>query len=447
MAPSASQRPAQSSAADPSYVRPSYPLNREAQFAIDELLRSSSLTSLEKHLSQASDLLTQSAGEINDRLHESQTRLTKQRERLESREADGARLVQEREEQLGEMRERVETMTEKMEEQVRKIIDAQNGLEEIRNSVAAVQGECSQLSHLPGRTQARPSQRSRTQRVADDEDEDRDTEMVDADENEEQEELPEWDFPIASDIFQSRLEAAKHEYQSLSLATRYANHNTYIDFRRLVHDSQHPNEDGPPLPRPETWFPEGDAPGPGVTLFNQGASRPGAEEESDEDLAVSRATISTKCPLTLQEFKDPVTSQKCPHSFERDAIIGIIKRSTLRVGGNEYVRCPVGGCKEHITESDLHTDSVLIRKIRRIQRAAAADEDEDGGDEKMDDDAFDELEDDDEVAAVRQRKIRRGTTVPPKTEPRNSGVTGRPSVSERSSGVTQTVDLGSDTEE
>jgi hypothetical protein len=50
-------------------------------------------------------------------------------------------------------------------------------------------------------------------------------------------------------------------------------------------------------------------------------------------------------------MKVPVTSQKCPHSFEKDAIMEMIGYSSLRVGGSggrrgadngtKAIKCPV----------------------------------------------------------------------------------------------------------
>lgn len=71
---------------------------------------------------------------------------------------------------------------------------------------------------------------------------------------------------------------------------------------------------------------------------------------SSEDLAVASERISIKCPLTLLTMKDPVTSQKCPHSFEKEAILGMIAASDVYVGGNgggrrgggqKAMKCPV----------------------------------------------------------------------------------------------------------
>ena len=130
-------------------------------------------------------------------------------------------------------------------------------------------------------------------------------------------------------------------------------------------------------------FNEGQAPAPGVTT----RARPNEDDEEDEDddIAVSRATISTKCPLTLQEFKQPLSSKKCPHSFESEAILSMLSTSNAREGGRpngkRVVQCPVTGCAQELSREDLHKDAVLIRQIKRIQRAKQLEQEEQDDDD------------------------------------------------------------------
>jgi hypothetical protein len=127
------------------------------------------------------------------------------------------------------------------------------------------------------------------------------------------------------------------------------------------------------MPHQSEWFAEAVAPPPGVTA---GGSAGGTQDDGDDDIAISRATISTKCPLTLVEFVTPLTSTKCPHSFESEAVLGMIRQAT-----NRTIQCPVTGCRESLREKDLQTDAVLVRKIKRIQQAKQMlDDDDDDAD-------------------------------------------------------------------
>lgn len=89
-----------------------------------------------------------------------------------------------------------------------------------------------------------------------------------------------------------------------------------------------------------------------------------------------------KCPLTLLPFRDPVTSTKCPHSFEREAIHDMIARSNFQIppppnrGGRRIraVKCPV--CSIPLTAEDLRSDPVLLRKVRRAEELSAREEED-----------------------------------------------------------------------
>ena len=182
-----------------------------------------------------------------------------------------------------------------------------------------------------------------------------------------------------------KLDDEKIRYQSLSLGQRYAKNNEYIQFKGIVHSSRFPDGEVE-LPHASAWFTEnGAAPQPGVT----GA---GGDEDDDDDIQIQRTKTSTKCPLTLQEFKDPVTSSKCKHSFEASAIMEMIKNSKEIVGaqpagrgkttgGEKGVRCPVPSCDHMLTKSDLHKDKTIMYHIARLQRVRRLEEEDDEDDE------------------------------------------------------------------
>ena len=68
-------------------------------------------------------------------------------------------------------------------------------------------------------------------------------------------------------------------------------------------------------------------PAPTVTKDNDD------DEDEDDEVAIAREKTSLKCPITLLPFRMPVTSRKCPHSFEKEAIFGMINHSGARLGG------------------------------------------------------------------------------------------------------------------
>lgn len=348
------------------------------------MMQTHSLKKLDDHFVEAQAAVSNSAAEINDRVTEGEKDSKKRKAREDEDGGEGGEGGGggDAEQSLEELREKVDRMTQRMEESMRKLIDGRHSLQSIRESVDSI----SELARTNASTQASTQARTQTRRrratmedgdEADDEDEDyHDFEPTD---------------PAAAtqtqastiERFKKDMDKAKTRYQSHSMHARYTENNEYREFRKVVHDAQH-HDDGVPLAHQDTWFPEGERPAPGVTTRR---ARAEAEaDDSDDDIAVSRATVSTKCPLTLQEFKNPLTSTKCPHSFESEAILQMIAQARpvpVNAGARpeKAVQCPVSGCSKMLTKADLQTDNVLIRKIRRLQEAARLEAEESDNDD------------------------------------------------------------------
>ncbi|OCL04429.1 hypothetical protein AOQ84DRAFT_442104 [Glonium stellatum] len=365
----------------PSYEPPTRPPNNAAQRALNDLHREHSLTKLKKHYVDANDAITSTAGIVNDYLYE---REESQRKRKARRANQGLEEDNEGAEELEQLRQKVDRMTQRMEESVRKIIDGQAFVDNLEDSLQYLRQNAVNLTQQQSQTQeTQRSQRRRQRRGEGSGSEDEDESPGPTPLNGEGVEIT-----GPSVMLENRLQASKDKYQALSHRTRYAQHNSYIGFRRVVHDAQNPGEDAPPLPHPSTWFTESGSPAPGITSRDRRAGA-GAEDDSDDDIAIARERISTKCPLTLQEFKDPVTSEKCPHTFEKTAILDMIRQSTNKLGvgpraGEKAVHCPVPGCNEMLTTPDLKPDPLLVRKIRRIQQSRNAPSDEEDDDDERD---------------------------------------------------------------
>jgi len=387
-APASVQNRATASAL-PAYEPPTFPLDPAAQRALAQLIESHSLNKLEKKLAEAQANIAVTAGEINDRLTSAEQTVAKRKRKRIEQDA-GSEEPDTFEQGLDGLRDKVERMTQRMDENVRRLIDGQHGVQAIKESIAVSADNARANASTQASTQSRRPPRHAAAGDGDDEDQ--------GHEDEEYQDFTPTDptsgtqaNPTAVETFNTKLDNAKTRYQSHNLTARYSANNDYVNFKRVVHDARFPDGETQ-LAHPSAWFAEeGEAPAPGMTT----RGRANAEDDDDDDIAVSRTKISTKCPLTLQEFKKPVTSAKCPHSFESEAITGMIDASATRVGGQpgargqtvggeKAVQCPVGGCREMLTKADLHVDAVLIRQIKRLQRAKEleeedADEEEDGG--------------------------------------------------------------------
>ena len=419
-----------SNSALPPYEPPSFSLTPAAQRQLATLTQMHSVKKLNEHLAEAQAAVSTAAADINDRLTNGERYHKKRKERAAE---DGAENPdsQDDERSLEELRDKVDRMTQRMEESMRKLIDGQHSVQSITDSISST----AEHARVNASTQASMQARTQTQRRR------TGTEGED-DEDDEYQDFEPTD-PAAGtqaqasmiDKFRKDLDTAKTRYQSHSMEARYANNNSYRDFRRVVHDARHPDDDEP-LPPHEDWFPEGERPAPGVTTRR---ARAEAEaDDSDDDIAVSKASISTKCPLTLQEFKNPLTSTKCPHSFESEAILQMLSQARPQpVNPNgrpeKAVECPVSGCSKMLTKGDLQKDNVLIRKIRRLQEAARLEEE----DEEDEEDGRgrgatqrgamvvdDEDEDGADVDAIVEGKVK-GTQV--KGEPGGARASQRPS--------------------
>ncbi|KAI7257730.1 hypothetical protein KC345_g10719 [Hortaea werneckii] len=372
----------------PEYEPPMFPMNQAAQRQLAALAKSSSLKNLDGDLKAALGGVSGAALAINDRFHEKEEFATEFRKR-KRKDVEQGRQPEEGEEQVDvdanieELRKKVDGMTQRMDEKMQKLIDAQHEVKGIKDSLVSTVEDAQRFASTQASTQNLRSQRRTRQTVGSDGEEVEE----DLDEEDEYPEINPTDPTNATqgaksmkDAFTTRHDDAKTRYQSHTRAERYAENNDYISFRKLVHDARYPSGEVQ-LPHARTWFPAGDVPAPGITARPTSTRRNGAtndeedgDEDEDDDLAIAREQISTKCPLTLREFEDPITSKKCNHSFERTGILEFI-------GGNrnDQAQCPVSGCRETLRKSDLEVDRVIVRQIKRIQRARLLEENGSGG--------------------------------------------------------------------
>lgn len=364
----------------PTYQPPQHPLNENAIRAVQDLPRNHKLDSLKARLNAANNHLAGAAVDINDRLVAQIALHEKSRAR---REKQGSQEDNEEEEMaMDEKRQQTIELTGRLESGVRKIIDAkfevegvEKALRELETNVANNRGAIAPTQSTLGASQFRPNRRRRGG-DADAEDSEDDTES--AGEN-----------GGALDFIKRKVAEQNSTYQNETMSFRYAQNNDYVGFKKLVYDAQFPGDDAPLMPHSSTWFSDQSA---NMSDRNTrgAAAAPGSQTAgNDDDLAVASERISTKCPITLLPMKDPVTSTKCPHSFEREAILSMIDASDVRVdgsgrrgaGGKKAMQCPV--CTVMLTADDVAANPVLVRKIQRIQAAENAQIQDDSDDDDV----------------------------------------------------------------
>ncbi|KAG8532820.1 uncharacterized protein KY384_002698 [Bacidia gigantensis] len=354
--PVATQRRSHAPATLPPYEHPTHALNKESQRELHNLPNNHKLQPLKERLKKANELLTEAAGEINDRLHakvEQHEKAQKKREQ-QSSQASGDFS----DEALENMRENTVKMTKILEENVRAVIDSKAGVEhiervlqELDTNATANRGMLAPTQSTLGASQFRGPKRRRIN-----------------DEEEDEDDAAATPIAIVSAVETLKHKIAEHGgyYEDKSMSDRYASHNDYIGFKQVVHDSQYPGDTAPPLPHASTWF---GSQGPGTQM----SSGPAGIQANDpnEDFMVESERVTMKCPITLTIMKDPVKSKKCVHNFERDAILEMIqmigREPRERGAPRKVARCPV--CEVPLTADDLEPNQVLLRKIKRIQAA------------------------------------------------------------------------------
>ncbi|KAF2494774.1 hypothetical protein BU16DRAFT_462910 [Lophium mytilinum] len=359
----------------PPYQQPSHPLSMSAQQALATLAYNNSLAKLKGHYAKIETLIPKGAGEVNDVLYTRQEQATQRKARRARKGLD----EEDTDEELEQMKETVDGMTKKMEAAMRKAIDGKVIVEDMEEGVQYLRQNALRLTQAESQTQLTQRSQHRRQgrrsgRAGGSGEDDEDEDMEDEEEYDSPGPTPlnmeGIEITGPSKLFKNRLQEKKDRWQVASNSARYAENNSYIGFRQIVHDAQHPGGDIL-LPHASTWFTERGEPALGVTV---GAT---AGDDDDDDVMIAKDSISTKCPLTLREFKDPVSSSKCPHSFEREAIMGMINSSGARMGtGQKVVQCPVSGCDK---ATDLKVNPVLLRMIERLRKAkdqASDDEDD-----------------------------------------------------------------------
>ncbi|KAL8840368.1 MAG: hypothetical protein Q9176_003861 [Flavoplaca citrina] len=418
--PASTARPSTTSARQssrPTSTLPVYqplanPLNPTAQHALHSLPTTHPLNDLKQRLQIATNHLNEVTGDLNDHYQAKKAEHNKRKSEkaarprdLESSQTphqddDGA------EGRLDEAWKEVEDLTGKMEAQTRRVIDIQARVQNTDTVLKELNaninnGRVSTQSTLGASQFRSQTQRQRRRQRAgrsnsDDEDVDGDDENNHAD-------LEEAPTPALA-TFKTRLSTACEKYDSLSMKDRYTSHNTYIGFKQIVHDARHPNDDTA-MPHASTWFPSDNttSKNPHHPDAKNRANNNPPSSSSDDEIQIAREKRSIRCPITLLPLSSPLTSTRCPHSFESTAIKSMLAASTLRAipnpnndnkpmlnthnnKGVHAIKCPE--CSVLLTEETLRVDAALVRKIRKIvemekrrEREGSEDEEEEGGDE------------------------------------------------------------------
>jgi Zinc-finger of the MIZ type in Nse subunit len=359
-------------------------LNAEAQQALADLQRQQKITKrLVHHLNQAADQLATVAPQLNDRGTNYDVEYRKKRRRAEANDEEEDLYAKSA---CGEFQTKLQDLTRTIDNRIRIVVDDQiwvDGLPEIMTRVAR-----------KAEAVAAASQRPNPQNDGEEADE-----LATA-------------YPPApaaeetpSTLIKKAAEDVAADWTAKTLTERYSQHNTYIAFYRGVYDAKNPGEDAPPIPHHSLWFANEEDTNPSYVAPGTQTKRPrrrpapsneatAASDPNSSDLEIASEKISIKCPITYLPFTSPVTSTKCPHSFDKPAILSMFSltktslpltdaqtaelaqitnhQARVRRAAEFRVKtvpCPV--CTIPLSEADLKPDPLLLRKVQRIQAAEA----------------------------------------------------------------------------
>ncbi|KAK8201112.1 hypothetical protein BKA81DRAFT_281917, partial [Phyllosticta paracitricarpa] len=268
----------------PDYQPPSAPLNASGHQALRSIATQSQ-DRLIAHLRAAAEYLDSSAGQINERLTERKQAASLKRKRDDNGEQteEAQRLA----EHLSVLQPKVEGMTKRMDEALRQTIDGKEMAAQLETALNGVKDHA-----LGAATQATATQRS------------------------------EWDPTMPGQTqdgvvatcvrFRRDFQEHKDRYHSKSLGVRYSEHPDYVKFKTSVHMALQSGEQIAPLPHKSTWFQDG--------------SNAGQDDADSDDIVMEGESIRTTCPITLAPFRDPLSSDLCPHHFEKSAILELIRK-------------------------------------------------------------------------------------------------------------------------
>ena len=377
------------------------PLNDEAQQAIRQLKENRGARDrLQARHAKAALTLREVAGSVNDRAFDAREQ---HEQKLRKLAAAGEEEPEDELNEYSQFQNQVRDITDKLDLGLRGIIDDSDWLAsvpETLDAVAVKSGAVAEQTQRTDNTIPMTTQRSRRGPY----DEDADIEMSGNDDHPATTQLDPSDAPTVQ--LQTAFETQASTWNKMSLTDRYAKSNYYKDFYRTIHDSKHRDRDEVPVPHETMWFAAEEG------RQTETASLPGAGNgtEEDDDVQVDHVVIRIKCPFTLQYFEDPVTSKKCPHSFERSAFcevlkatdkhlpftveqveeLGRIRNRTERTKREKEIGIPAVQCPECnmlLAESDVERNPVLQRKVQRMiaekQREREPDDDSEDDDDEL----------------------------------------------------------------
>lgn len=87
------------------------------------------------------------------------------------------------------------------------------------------------------------------------------------------------------------------------------------------------------------------------------------DEDEELQVVVGKEDLKSEltCPISQTIMKVPFESTKCKHCFDKDMILGMLRR-------RQYIQCPVAGCSASLTTHDLQESRKLAAKLKKYEK-------------------------------------------------------------------------------
>ncbi|GAA5861246.1 hypothetical protein JCM3774_002240 [Rhodotorula dairenensis] len=139
-------------------------------------------------------------------------------------------------------------------------------------------------------------------------------------------------------VYETKVAEPMQKQRSKTVRQRYLTHERYLGYRNLIWENL---TGGQPVPGVKRFLPREE----------------GDEESDEEEIEFGAQTSNFQCPIELGVLVDPFKSTVCPHAFSGRSIAELIQREQGRT------RCPVAGCSQVLTMSNIERDEQLARRV------------------------------------------------------------------------------------
>ncbi|RKF57232.1 putative transcription factor c2h2 [Erysiphe neolycopersici] len=348
---------------------PYYPLSCDAKRKLEELCLHHDFTKYKKALKDATNLITKSTYDCNDRLWQRKQKLQAIEERIKTSDNIDEKLKlrhKTEKEYTSDLEKKVEEVTFKSEKALRDLIDYGDEL--------SIQSKL--INEVTQKVITKPTTSQQSELNPD----------FDVNNLHQLESLSNDPVQKCIDLFRDAKNTYRTKYEKSSLRERYADHNDYKNFKGMIHDAQNQGPNARPLQHPKYWF-SGDR--SHIIPSHQHSVN---EENEDDEIIMTSATTSLKCSFTLQYFEEPYSNRKCKHTYEKSAILdylnteGVVYSQPGQRGirlGNKKITCPTPGCSVTLEHEDFYLDERIRQQVLKAQRFEANGDLADDSDEEL----------------------------------------------------------------